>query len=206
MSDPEGAPVLEQSDTAGASAKKSRGRLVVALMVAGVLLIAVVGGLVWMNYTRSPAYSLGLLASAAQNRDWDSVQKYVDVEAIVGKAVDAALGKTLKEDTSGLGALGAELAQSTKPALVQQAKEVLRQSIERGAGAILPNRSWLVSSFVVKQVRSVTYIGDEALVTVEVPLKPGAPFELKLKMKRVDDFWRVVAIENILDFPGVSTN
>jgi len=179
---------------------------VAALLVAALLLIVAAGGLAWVNYTRSPAYSLVMLAGAVQNKDWDGVQKYVDVEAVVGQAVDAAIAKTPGGETGGLGALGVELAPSMKPALVQQAKDALRAAVEQGAVGSGEIQGVLVSVLVARQVKSVTYSGDEALVTVEVPRKSGAPFELRLTMKRVDDSWRVVAVENILDLPGLLSN
>lgn len=182
------------------AAKKKRGgcALVVALIL---LLVAVGGGLAWVNYTRSPTYSLGMLANAARNKDWDGVQKYVDVDAVVSQAVDAAVGQRLTSDTSGFGGLVAGLAQSMKPALIQQAKAAFKKSIESGQVSV-GGLGGVASIFAGQRVKSVTFIGEEALVTVEVPQDAVAPFNLKLKMKRVDDFWRVTAVENILELPN----
>ena len=83
---------------------------------------------------------------------------------------------------------------------------MLKQGVEQGAGPVLPNQNLLVSAFITRQVKSVTYAGDEALATVEVPLKTGAPLELKLRMKRVGDHWRVVAVDNVEALVGAFRN
>ena len=179
---------------------KSKTPLVAALVLVALLLGA---GLWWLNYTRSPAYSLGQLAQAVQDRNWVGVQKYVDVQAVVNQAVDAAVSKPLSGDTSGIGSLVTGLAQSAKPALVQQATELLRTSVETRATSSSDGAGALVQFFAANQIKSVTYVNDgEAVVTVAVPYS-GKVFDVRLRMKRVDDHWRVRGIENILDLPAL---
>jgi hypothetical protein len=181
---------------------KSKTSLIVAALVLIAMLVG--AGLWWLDYTRSPAYSLGQLAQAVQDRDWNGFQKYVDIEAVVGQVVDAAVSGSVKGDTLGLGSLVTGLANTAKPALVQQAKETLRQSIEASAATAGAAAGSLAGFFIANQVKSVTYVGDEALVTVAVPYS-GKVFDVRLKMKRVDDHWRVTGIENVLDLPVLGT-
>lgn len=169
----------------------------VAIALSMVVIMLVGAGIWWRNYTTSPGYSLGQLAKSVENKDWDGVQKYVDIEAVVGQVIDVAVSKAVEEDDSGFGAFAAGFAQSMKPGLVQQAKDELRKSIEDGSVSSKGDES-LRSYFSAEKVKSVTRIGDEALVTVEVP-DGDKTLDLKLKMKRVDDFWRIIAIENIED-------
>jgi hypothetical protein len=183
-------------------ARVPKRNVVLAVVAAVVLLAAAIGGVLWIEFTRSPAYSVARLGNAIQNKDWNGVQKYVDVDAVVGQAVDVAVSKAVGGDTGILGELGSQVASSTKPVLAAEAKTLLKQGVEQGLGSVLPNQDVLVSSFVLTQVKSTTYVANEARVTVEVPLKTGAPFELKLRMRRVDDHWRVVAIENVGDVVG----
>lgn len=190
------------TDLPGAARRPRKGRTVAIVVALALLLAAVGGGVAWVSYTRSPGHSLALLTQAAQGKDWDGVQKYVDVDSVVSQAVDAAVARNLGDDTVGLGALAAGLTQAMKPTLVQQAKDSLRKSVEQGKVPATGGQPGAAYIFAAKQVKSVTYIGDMALVTVDVPQKSGPPFALRLKMKRVDDFWRVTAIENILDLPN----
>jgi Protein of unknown function (DUF2939) len=175
---------------------KSRTPLIIAALVLIALLVG--AGLWWLDYTRSPAYSIGQLAQAVQDRDWNGVQKYVDIDAVVGQVVDAAVGKSTEGGTSGLEPLLQQLAGSAKPALVQRAKDALRQAIESGGSWSGYGLGSLVGVCAANQVKSVDYIGDEALVAVAVPYG-GKVFDVRLRMKRVDDHWRVTAIENVLD-------
>jgi len=172
-------------------------------MLGALLAAGVAAGVWWLEFTRSPAYSVGQLADAVRQGDWNGVQRYVDVDSVVGQAVDAAVGRSAGQDPSGLGGVVAGLAESAKPALVRQAKESLRLSVERG-GTSPTQRSAAFSSYVAAvQVASVRYVGDEALVTLAVPGGAGKVLDLKLRMRRAGDHWRVTRIDDVLDLPGV---
>ena len=191
-----GAPPEAARGTAG-RARRSRAPLIVTLVMLGALLAAgVAAGVWWLEFTRSPAYSVGQIADAVRQGDWNGVQRYVDVASVVGQAVDAAVGRSA-------GGVVAGLAESAKPALVRQAKESLRLSVERG-GTSPTQRSAAFSSYVAAvQVASVRYVGDEALVTLAVPGGAGKVLDLKLRMRRAGDHWRVTRIDDVLDLPGV---
>ena len=164
------------------------------------VLLLLGGLLAWRSYTTSPGYSLGQLAVAVERNDWDGVQKYVDLDSLIGQIIDVAVSKTIETDTSGFGALAAGLAQSMKPTLIQQAKDSWRKSVESGSSSSGGTSGNFRPVFAAKRVKSVTRIGDEALVTVEVP-SSGTTYDVRLRMKRVDNFWRVTSIENLSDLP-----
>jgi hypothetical protein len=176
-------------------------RFVPWLLAAAVLVVVgVAGALAWVNYTRSPEYSLGQMASAAQNKDWDGVQKYMDVDAVTSNLVDVAMSQALTKDTTGLGALGAGLAQAMKPALTQQLKDTLRKSVEDATSTATGGISGVLRA---KSPKSVTYVTKtEVLVTLKMPDKTGGTQDMKLRMKWADDHWRVTAFENAVDLLG----
>jgi len=189
-------PVMES----GASpTKRSRLPLLIAVVVAVAVLAG--AGLWWRSFTRSPGYSLGQLAKAVQEKDWDGVQKYVDIDEVVDQLMGVAMSQALEEDDSGFGALGAALFESMKPALAKEVKDSFQEAIENGVSDGDSAPSSLAGFLAADKVKSITYIGDEALVTVEIPGDGDKSVDLRLRMKRVDDFWRVVAIENIEDLP-----
>ena len=181
---------------------KHRRFLPLAVALGVVAVVAVVGAVLWLNFTHSPEYSLAQMASAARSKNWDGIQKYMDVDAVTSNLVDVAVAKTLAQDTSGLGALGAGLAQAMKPVLTQQLKDTLKKSVEEATSTATGGISGVLS---VKSPKSVTYVSnDEVLVTLEMPAKSGGTQDIKLRMKRVDDHWRVTAFENAGDLLGSS--
>jgi hypothetical protein len=170
-------------------AKPRRFLPLAALAVVAVL--AAVGALLWVDYTHTPQYSLGQMARAAQNKDWDGVQKYVDVDAVASAFVDVAISKAFGEDTSGASALGAGM----KPTAIRQFKDSLKNSVENATSTKTAGLSGVL--FVTKP-SSVTYVSnEEALVTVEVP--SFGDQSVRLRMTWADDHWRITAFESAAD-------
>lgn len=164
--------------------------LLAAIAVA--LVLAMAGGVGWMRYAATPQYSLAQLENAARGRDWAGVQKYIDFDAIASDLIAGVTAKVTAQDSSGSGALGASMAQRMKPAFVRQLKDGLKKSVEGGGTQQTGGLSGLL---VAKEPKSVTFVGDKALVTVAVPSSGGGAQELKLTMKKVGDLWRIVALE-----------
>lgn len=176
----------------------SSGRLRTILLVSLIVVLAllVVGGLRWVQYVRSPQYSVEQLARAATAKDWEGVQKYVDVDAVVGDQVDKRIDGTVGGDDTLLGESGDWLGELTKPKATQLAKGMLRTAILAG-----PNRPGtavdLAGLFARQSVKSVTFEGDEALVIAEARFGDKRVVRVTLRMKRIDNYWRVVAVEGL---------
>jgi hypothetical protein len=170
--------------------------LLAALAVVAVAVAVLV--LVRGSDTRTPQYSLEQMANAARNKDWDGVQKYIDVDAVTSTFVDAAISNAFGADTSGT--VGADSAM--KPKAIQQIKDSLKRRVEDTSGVGTGDLSEVL---YVDKPTSVTYVSeDEALVTVEVPVSAGGTRDIRLRMKRTDDHWRIAAFENaaeLLDLP-----
>jgi hypothetical protein len=148
---------------------------------------------------RSPAYSIGRLARAVETRDWAKFEMYVDVDMVVSHAVDDSYDALLDRD-SGLGELSASLGASLKPALVEQSKKVLRDTVESGR-IRFDNRLGPFGSYAIAaNVETLERGADEAVVSIPVPLA-GRQTDLILRMERSGDHWRVIRIENIEDLP-----
>jgi len=80
---------------------KHRRFLPLAVALGVVAVVAVVGAVLWLNFTHSPEYSLAQMASAARSKNWDGVQKYMDVDAVTSNLVDVAVAKTLAQKRTG---------------------------------------------------------------------------------------------------------
>lgn len=198
--------------------KKSRRFSPPIAALAVIAVIAVIAGLVWVRYTQSPQYSLGQLASAAQNKDWDGVQKYMDVDAVASHFLDAALSNARGDDSAdddsadddtrmgddtGMsgGTSGAGTTRTMGPAFIQRFRDALKKSIE---DATLKSDAGGVSSVLLgKKPKSVTYVSKkEASATVEVPAGAGGTQDVTLRMQWADDHWRITALENVADLLG----
>jgi len=174
-------------DVPATAGKSRRGPWVLVAVFVVVAALGVGGFLYWLSYTRSPQYSVAMLGKAIAAHDYDEFQKYVDVDAVINKVVDDAMAESLKKDSSGMGALAASLVQSMKPALVAQFKTSLQTSVESKGSTSFSGMSKL-------SITKVTDAGDFAFVTVSTGQKSG---DIKLKLKRVGDFWRVVEFSNL---------
>lgn len=179
-------------------AAKPRRFLLLLLALAAVAVVAVAGALLRVNDTHAPQYSLEQMAKAAQNKDWDGVQKYIDVDAVASTFVDAALSKAFGVDTSGTAGPGVGM----KPAAVQMIEDSLKNSVVNPSGASIGRLSGVL---FMEKAKSVTSVGEnEALVTVEIPVSASETRDVVLRMARADDHWRITAFENAAELPDLS--
>ncbi len=175
----------------------ARRTLLVAFLV--VVLLAVAGTLWWRGFTQSPRYSVGQLANAVDDKDWDGFVTYVDVDAVMDQAYEQIADESLPDEDSLLGGIAGSLAESVKPAVLAQAKNALKTAIETGAVTPGDGPTPLRELLMIKKVKSVTHRANDALVIVEVPIGEARSVDLELRMTKIDDFWRVRAIENIAE-------
>lgn len=149
----------------------------------------------WISVIRSPDYSIQRLGSAVEDRDWNGFLKYVDTEAVLGQVVELVVARSAMAEDPDFGGL----SQSAKRDLVHGAKDALREGIEKG-GESSRSLGTLGGYLSAKKVKSATRVGDEALVTVEVAGE-NRVIDVTLRMKRADNYWRVIRIENLADLP-----
>jgi len=175
----------------------TRRTILIALLV--VVLLAAAGAVAWRSFTQSPRYSVGQLAIAVDDKDWDGFVTYVDVDAVLAQAYDQLSEESLPGEDSFFGGIAGSLAESVKPAVLVQAKTALRKAIESGVVTPGDGPTPFRELFMVTKVKSVTHRDTYALVIVEVPLGKTRNVDLELRMMEVDGFWRVTAIENIAE-------
>ena len=202
----------------------------VVLIGGGVLVVALVlGGFWWSSYSQTPAYSIARLSKATQGRDWNGVQKYLDVNAVVGQIakVDArkmaesqmttsAVGSTYSA-TSTAGPKGASsvVTRTVTATMVAGAVNAisdfmalgLQQAEMQAFQKSVQDGSWketdtIAVYFTGTKPKSVTYDGGDAIVTVGVQDVTTGPFDVRMRMTRSGKQWKVVSIENVADLPS----
>lgn len=164
-----------------------------------VVLLAVAGIVGWRSFTQTPRYSVGQLATAVDDKDWDGFVTYVDVDAVLSQGYDQLAEESLPGEESFFGGIAGSLAESVKPSVLVQTKSALRKAVESGAIPAGDGPTPFRELFMFTNVKSVMRRGEDALVIVEVPVGKARSVDLELHMTRIDEFWRVTAVENIAE-------
>ena len=154
------------------------------------------------------------------NRDQAEFAKYVDVQGVLDNWVDQSVNALLaKNDTGPLAAVAVQAALPTvKHAFLPTAAQAVGQFIVSGAptseqstgdanpvGAFLMSylssatRQLATSQLTYMGVESKQVTGDDAALAVKVGSAfRSEPIHLKVRMHRFGDFWRVVAVDDVL--------
>lgn len=179
-----------------------RGRRIMslgALIVLGLLLALAVGGYTWwQSYKKSPAYSLALLADAAQRDDMQAVEELIDGDRIAQGFVPQVIEKlTSAGGTGGVmlpPSMRGQLA-SAMPQLVPRVRETMREEIARGikgfaeaGGGRLP---FFLFALGVPRAAEIKEEGDAATAAVKVGERP-----VELTMQRAGERWKVVTVRD----------
>jgi hypothetical protein len=173
------------------------GRLlsVTGLVVAGVVLVLLVGAYAWwQGYKKSPAYSLALLADAAQHDDVQAVESLIDADQIaqgfIPQVIDNLAGANSTLPPQARATLSTAL-----PQLLPRVRETMRDEIAREVKGFSKDDSSRLPFFVkalgVRQATSIVERGDAATVTLKAGDRP-----VELTMRREGDRWKVVTVKD----------
>jgi hypothetical protein len=168
------------------------------LIILGLVLGVWGGNYYWQG---SPRCSLYRMAKAIKNNDPQTFLRYVDVDQVFEGIVDSTMKDARKkkspdtdstasepEESSGANKkfenMIAQLAQSLRPALEQQAI--------RGINNMDPEQRDRISPFAFAFLSQVKQEGDKAQVTVKASKKDTYQCTME---KTPDGFWKVVSID-----------
>ncbi|MDT7781238.1 MAG: hypothetical protein QOC99_3750 [Acidobacteriota bacterium] len=173
------------------------GRLlsVAGLIVAGVLLVLLVGSYAWWkSYKKSPAYSLALLMDAAQHDDIHTVESLIDADQIAQGFVPQI--DNLTGANSALPPQARASLSTALPRLLPRVSETMRDEIMREVKGFSKDDSssrlpFFVRALGVRQATSVTERGDAATVGLKAGDRP-----VELSMRREGDLWKIVTVKD----------
>lgn len=171
---------------------KKRIIIPLALLVIGITSI-----FFYLRFVQSPLYSLKLASDAVANRDWESFQKYVDVDALASQIVEEAASLALEESGSeDLGDFGEALFEGfvelAKPALKSEIKEIIREDVESGRFQEAEEEPDLLSVIFASRSAEVQINGKIAKVTLSTD-----SYKAVLRMRKKDGYWQLFAIDNL---------
>lgn len=168
--------------------------IIAAVLIVFALVGAVGGYLYWSSLKRSPQYSLALLVDAAKRDDKQTIDRVVDINAVVddfvpqvtAKAVEL-YGKGLPPQLVGqLAQLAAPIIPSVKDRARAQLPKIIRERVATFGDVPFP-----LMVIGAGRYLDIKVDGDIATVKSKVPEHP-----LELKMKRNGDVWQIVGVKD----------
>jgi hypothetical protein len=174
------------------------GRLlsVTGLIIAGVLLVLLVGTYAWwQSFKKSPPYSLALLVDAAQHDDVQGVESFIDADQIaqgfVPQVIDSLAGAGSALPPQARASLTTAL-----PVLLPRVRETMRDEIAREVKGFSKDDSasrlpFFAKALGVRQTTKVEERGDAATVTLKAGDRP-----VELSMRREGERWKIITVKD----------
>jgi len=199
------------------------------IIAAGVVAIAVFGGAGWYwgYYTKTPAYSLGIIKDSIQKHDVNKFKQHVDLDSFLSRGYDDLVEASIEDNknSSDYSELGANFAKGLfvafKPTITGEIKEQILRAVEEGkwdsddkkdekpkegqgpkidTNAIAENTGMKSAQF--KGIASTKKDGKVAVVGLKI-YEPSLndDFVLDLKMRELDDgTWQLVEASNLKEY------
>ena len=164
-----------------------------------------------------PEDSIGMLQKGIDERDRDLVEKYMDIDALVGKAVDQLLAdeEVLREAGKNPAialvlALGGNGGEALRTLLAAEAREYVGYGVSSGAFAGKPEKTASNYQSIFGKVfrggeKDRKRFGpatvksrekDTAIVSTTLLDGPKRVYPLDLKLERQSGVWRIVGLAN----------
>lgn len=173
---------------------RGRRRLVLLLCVALVAVAAAVAG-GWLYFQTTPAYTLALLADAAQRDDAAAFDSFVDADQVadgfVRQAVQGLAGQQASGFAAVLGDAPDALLSSARALIKRLVSDEIRREVKEEAGGA-QGQPFVLVALATRYRARVEEDGDTARALLEIK---GRPVELTLRRADARG-WRVVAVKD----------
>ena len=192
--------VIDVAQAQAGRRKPGRARRIMslgALVVAGVLLVVLVGGYAWwQSYRKGPAYSLALLLDAAQRDDVQAVESLIDSDRVAQGFVPQVIEKLLGGAAAGqVPALPRGAITAALPQLLPRVRETMREEVARGLKGFSESaggqRPFLLLALAVPRFAEIKEEGDAATAAFKAGERA-----VELSMQRDGERWKVVAVKD----------
>lgn len=178
----------------GRAGRARRPLSIAALVVGGLLLVALVGAYAWwQSYKRGPAYSLALLVDAARRDDLQAVESLIDADRVAQGFVPQVIEKLTGEGTP-LPPEARARVTSALPQLLPRVRETVRDGVARAmkaASAEVGDTSFLVLALGIPRAAEIKEEGDAATAVFA-----RAEKQTELTMQRSGERWKVVMVKD----------
>ena len=177
-------------------AKRSSGKRIAlwALGIFAALLVIASAGFYfyWASLRSTPQYSLALIIDAAKQNDQSTVNKLVDIDAVVDDFLPQITGKAIELYGRGMGPdiihRVAKVAAPVMPAVKERARAELPGAIRKKTSEFgnVPFAAMVLGADTYLDIR---IDGDTATVRSKVP-----EHDFEVRMKRDGDRWKIVGL------------
>jgi uncharacterized membrane protein len=170
--------------------------LLIIVLVLGIALVALLAGgyFYWQSYKTRPAYTLALLADAAQRNDQATFDQIVDTDKIVENFVPQVTEKAIGRYASALTAPLRKQVEQMVPKLLPAVKQTVKEEVSRHVKELSEragNWPFPIVALAVPYAVGIKEEGDKATVDVALKDRP-----VQLTMQRNGELWKVVAVRD----------
>lgn len=168
--------------------------------IAGLVLLVVafvgviIGYFYWQSVKAAPEYSLAMLVDAARRNDQKAIDELVDTDAVVDDFLPQITDKAIELYGRGFPpekiARVKSFAAPLMPAIKQRARIEVPRVIQEKTEKFKQVPYWAIA-LGAGQFLDIKTNGDDATIVSKIAERP-----FELKMKRVGDKWKVVAIKD----------
>ena len=188
---------LDQNQPRAARGKRSRGGFGRVFLFVAIILVIVVGGVAaggyfwWRHYQSGPAYSLALLADAAQRNDSATVDGILDTEKITSDFMvqvrsrlpaSPSVASVFPQTDSIRNSLSAKLKDTVHEQLMKELQDL--SSVAQG-------KPFIVVALGVPYFADIKRENNTAQVAVHVKDE-----QIKLTMQAEGERWRITAVQD----------
>lgn len=175
------------------------------LSVILILFVLCTAGLCWAynNWKESPSYSLSKVGLALQSKDSMMIEKYIDIESLLGDAFDTFFKESLKiygieNNNDILDMMIGGVVSASKPQIVSALKQGILDGIKNTSESSYEES---ISKSKIKSLKVIRKDSDLASVEIILLVPEAGNKELKLLlgMKKYSNYWRIERLQNSED-------
>lgn len=181
------------------------GKKIAVILLGFITLLIIAAVVAWQVIRISPQYSIYQLYSAIDQHDYEKFKQYVDVEGIANSVIDKAFAQVEAESKKEVANndpfyqlgynLGLGMVASLKPQLKETMVSDIKKAVEEGSFKKDYKPKNIVDIFTAIEVKKTGKVAD-------VAIKAQGKDSLKLKMRDINGYWQVFA----MDVPLPQTN
>jgi hypothetical protein len=185
--------MMEDTHAKGASIRKRR-RL--SLILGGLVIVGFAAGLIWwQHYKTTPAYSLALLADAAQRNDTAALDRLIDLDKVVDNFVPEVAQKATAGHASDVVTLLRGQLQSLAPGVMASVKQIIKEEIRKqidDLAGVSRARPFLLTALAMPFEASISESDGKAKATIDT-----GTHQLELFMEPGNaGHWRVISLRD----------